>query len=263
MFDLVLRTTKSTNMKTPGILKLILSIIIATCLSGCYSLYYAPTAHNVPMFKEKNEVRISAAYSIVSDVIGDNPIEGFEFQSAYAAGKHFAIMVNGFKAQSTEDDESYSLGYRHQKANLAEFGAGYFKPFHKNKLVFEAYGGLGVGQFKNRYIDEYDSANTIFSSLNFKRFFVQPSIGYSSDYFALAFSMRLALLKYDQKPQIDLGTSYFLVEPCFTIRAGWKSLKFQSQLQLSNNVTDPGFPQHRLNFNTGICLILPVKKSIE
>lgn len=250
-------------MKTPAILNLVLSIIMVTCLSGCYSLYYAPTAHNVPMFKEKNEARISAAYSIVSDGTGENPIEGFEIQSAFAAGKHFAIMVNGFKAHSTEDVESYSAGYRHQKVNLIEFGAGYFKPFHKNKLVVEAYGGLGVGQFKNRYIDEYDPSYTTNSSVNFKRIFVQPSIGYSSDYFGVAFSMRLALLKYDQKPEIDLGTSYFLVEPCFTIRAGWKGLKFQSQIQLSNNVTDPGFPQHRLNFNTGICLVLPVKKSIQ
>lgn len=236
---------------------------MALCLSSCSSLYYAPNAQNVPVFKEKKEARISAAYYIADDGTGYNPIEGIEVQSAYAAGKHFAIMVNGFKARSVEDDEMYASGLRHQQAQLIELGAGYFKPFNKDKLVVEVYGGLGLGEFKNRFIISNDSTLTIHSSVNFKRYFIQPSIGYSSSHLSVAFSLRLAGLAYDEKPEIDLGKFYFLVEPCVTFRAGWKSVKFHSQLQLSNNLTDTNFPQHRISLNLGICLSLPAKKNSE
>jgi hypothetical protein len=248
-------------MKTQTTSTLFISITIVICLSGCQSMYYyAPNAQNVPMFKEKNEVRISAAYCSVGDA-SDDPIEGFEIQSAYAAGRHFAIMINASKAVSAETN-SY-VAEKPQKTNMVEFGAGYFKPFHKDKLVVEAYGGFGGGKFENHYRDAYDPSYNINSLVHFKRLFFQPSIAFSSPYFGVAFSLRAALLLYDQKPEMYLSTSYFLVEPCFTVRAGWKGLKFQSQLQLSNNVTDPAFPQHHINFNTGICLTLPVKKTTE
>ena len=249
-------------MKTPTTSNVFISVAIVVCLSGCQSMYYAPNAQNVPMFKEKNEVRISAAYSRTGE-LSDAPIDGFEIQSAYAAGKHFALMMNGSKAVSTENTYAYDAGERHQKTNLIEFGAGYFKPFHKDKLVVEAYGGFGGGKFENHYKDENDPSYNINSIVHFKRLFVQPSIAFSMPYLGVAFSMRAALLLYDQKPEVSLNTSYFLVEPCFTIRAGWKGFKIQSQLQFSNNVTDPGFPQHHFNFNTGICLTLPVKKTAE
>ena len=68
-------------MKTPTTSNVFISVAIVVCLSGCQSMYYAPNAQNVPMFKEKNEVRISAAYSRTGE-ISDAPIDGLEIQSA-------------------------------------------------------------------------------------------------------------------------------------------------------------------------------------
>jgi hypothetical protein len=250
-------------MKTSKFSLIIFLCLMISLLSGCRSLYYAPNAQNVPMFKEKNEVRLSSAYSLSSDASETNKIEGLEIQGAYAAGKHFAIIANGYFARSIEGNDEYEVGTWKQNGNLVECGAGYFKPFSNNRLVGEVYGGFGGGKISNRYIDEYDPTLNKASSVNFKRYFVQPSIGYSASYWAVAFSLRFALLTYDHKPEIGLGTSYVLAEPCFTIRSGFKGLKIQSQIQFSNNITDPGFPQHHFQFNTGLCLTLPVKKSIE
>lgn len=250
-------------MKTIVFLNLVFSIVATFCLSGCYSIYYAPNAQNVPMFIEKKEARISVAYCVTDDGTGYNSAQGVEIQSAYAVGNHFAIIANGFKAESSESDELYSSGIRNGSTSLIEMGAGYFKPLKKKKLILEIYGGLGSGRFKNRFIAETDTTKTVYSSVNFDRYFIQPSIGYSKPHFGVAFSLRLALLSYDKRPELGLSTSYFLAEPCFTIRAGWRSFKFQTQIQLSNNLTDRGFPQHHLNVNTGLCLILPVKRSTE
>ncbi|HOX81573.1 MAG TPA: hypothetical protein PLJ60_00120 [Chryseolinea sp.] len=250
-------------MKTQTIVVQFISIIVSLSLNGCHSIYYAPNAQNVPIFKEKNEARISAAYSIADDATGYNPIQGFDIQGAFAAGKHFAIIANSFMAESNEDDELYASGIRHQNTMLNEVGAGYFKFFPEKKLTVETYGGMGLGNFKNHHVSKSDPLRILYSSVNFKRYFIQPSIGRSLRHFALAFSLRMSLLTYDQKPAIDLGTSYFLVEPCFTIRGGWKGFKFQTQIQLSNNLTDVDFPQHHISFNTGICITLPVKKSIQ
>ena len=249
-------------MKTRTTSNVFISVAIVVCLSGCQSMYYAPNAQNVPMFKEKNEMRVSAAYTRIGDG-ADVPIDGFEIQSAYAIGKHFAIMANGSKAGGTGSSYSYDNGEKSQKTNLVEFGVGFFSPFHKDKLVFETYGGFGGGKIENHFKDASDPSYDINSIIHFNRLFIQPSIAFSSPYFGAAFSMRAAVLVYDQKPEISLGTSYFLVEPCFTIRAGWKGFKFQSQLQLSNNLTDLSFPQYHFNFNTGICLTLPVKKTAK
>lgn len=211
----------------------------------------------------KKETRVSAAYCLADDGTGYNSLQGFEIQSAYAAGKHFAIMINGLTAKSMESEDSYSLGIRHSKTYLIEAGAGYFKSLTAKKLTFEIYGGLGTGGFKNRFQAETDTSKVVYSSVSFKRYFIQPSIGRSSTHFGIAFSTRLALLDYDVNPELGLVTSYFLLEPCFTIRAGWKCVKFQTQILLSNNITDRDFPQHHLSVNTGVYLSLPVKKPIE
>jgi hypothetical protein len=62
------------------------------CCTSCVHYYYAPNANNVPLFKEKNEERIQLQYS------GGNNYGGFDFQSAYAVGKHTAVQLNFFHA---------------------------------------------------------------------------------------------------------------------------------------------------------------------
>jgi len=74
----------------------IVFLVILTSTS-CVHYYYAPSANNVPLFKEKNEMRIQAQYSDVgSDVNNGDAIGGFELQSAYAAGKHLGLQFKLF-----------------------------------------------------------------------------------------------------------------------------------------------------------------------
>jgi len=249
-------------MKTSAALIPLIATMAILFLSGCSSLYYAPNAQNVPLFKDKNEARISAAYCFSEDGTGPHAIKGLEVQSAFAPGKHLGIMVNGATASSNGNINSQDETMGSQKSGFIEFGAGYFKAFSQDRLVVEAYGGFGGGRFENSFT-EGQNAPLINNSINYKRLFFQPSIGFSSQYVGAAFSLRLALLMYDQAPEPGLETSYILAEPCFTVRAGWQGFKFQTQILYSNNLTYFGFPQHHLNFNTGICLTIPAKKSIE
>ncbi len=70
--------------------------------TSCIHYYYAPASNNVPLFKEKNEVRIQAQYSSVAvDASTIDAIGGFELQTAYAAGKHLGLQLNYFQGYGT------------------------------------------------------------------------------------------------------------------------------------------------------------------
>src|SRR4051812_1320830 len=86
-------------------------------LSSCSHYYYAPSTHNVPAFKEKNEARISGSYSAIQGSSG-------EVQAAYAPIKGMGILANALWVNPNAKKEgSDGRGY------LYELGAGYFKPF--------------------------------------------------------------------------------------------------------------------------------------
>lgn len=67
-------------MKTSTI---IVSAILMLLATSCVHYYYAPSGNNVPLFKEKNEVRVQAQYSTVGLRADEsNTINGFEIQGA-------------------------------------------------------------------------------------------------------------------------------------------------------------------------------------
>ena len=140
-------------------------LLIATLFSSCYHLYYSPNSSNVPLFKEKGEARLNAYYS------GGEEIEGGEIQGALAVSKNIGVILNTTFMGSSEQDESGS-GY------IIEGGAGYYKPFAKN-FVFENYGGLGIGNVKNNYVDWFNSDAKGNSKVGVTKLFIQPSLGYT------------------------------------------------------------------------------------
>jgi hypothetical protein len=75
-------------------------VITALQLASCTHHYYGPNSSNVPLFKGKDEMRISGAIS------GADETTGFELQSAYALGKNFGGMFN-FYAAGGKDNTGY------------------------------------------------------------------------------------------------------------------------------------------------------------
>lgn len=113
------------------------------------------------------------------------------------------------------------------------------------------YGGYGGG--KNSILDTYTDYTTgsllrkeSFSATT-NRFFLQPGIGFTNEYFDIAFSSRLMVLNYSNIDTLNYTTSmmvnqellnidqepFVFIEPALTMRLGYKWVKFQAQMMYS------------------------------
>ncbi len=225
-------------------------------LSGCTHHYYAPNAHNVPLFQQAKEARISG--SAGAGLV----FAGAEFQAAYSITDNIGIMANGFYAVSTVAENENESGH----GKFGEFGAGYFKPLDK-RFVFETYGGMGWGAFNSTFENGADA------SAHFRRYFVQPSIGLTIKFFDIAYSTRFCMLDFhrvnysaesmpdnlEDLENIRNNRLSFLVEPGIILRGGHQNFKIQGRIGFSRNMNNPFLAQDYLNLNIGFCIILPDK----
>ena len=208
-------------------------VLSALFISGCHPIYYASNGHNVPLLKEKHEVRVNAGVTLTEYLAGP------DLQMAYAASENIGIIANGIYLSSGDNSDGY--GY------LAEAGGGYFKALNK-WWVAEVYAGTGFARVVNK--DYYET-----HTLKFIKPFIQPAVGFSSDYFDLAFSPKIAWVHYNEPFILDFELrtdsngnvivgpdgyaeinvlkekqTFFAFEPGFTMRGGWKYIKVQLQV---------------------------------
>lgn len=231
-------------MYRPLIMRILLTLIAADLLSGCSHYYYIPNVQSVPLFRQKNEYRLSlfSGFGVSSS--------SKEIQAAYSITNHFGVMANFLSAKDLENGAD-SWG----KGNYFEGAVGYFKPFGKSK-VFEIYGGVGGSkqyhQYRPEFIDTtyYGGTNAGTSELSFTRLFLQPSIGLTFNSFDIAFSTRICRLSfYNINNKIDRilkedefailnsiaqNKNFIFFEPALTIRGGWKNLKVQLQGEIES-----------------------------
>ncbi|MGV6844636.1 MAG: hypothetical protein ACWA42_00735 [Lutibacter sp.] len=234
-------------MKAKTILLSFVIITFSISFSNCEHYYYVPNAQNVPLFKKKNKTKINIALS------GQSDSKGIDAQIATAVTDHVGIIANLISV-SGRDGKEFGDG------TFFEIGTGYFKPLGQN-FVFETYGGVGLGSVKNYY----DPGN---SKAKLTRYFIQPSIGYTTRGFEIALSSRLANLNYgsiSNSPELDGNTdleylknhkSSILLEPALTIRTGWDKFKIQLQFVSSLNLNNPKLKQDNGNVNVGLYLDL-------
>jgi hypothetical protein len=216
---------------------LLFLLLLIWTLSGCSALYYAPTGHNVPLLREKNELRVNAALSATETLAGG------EVQISFAPANHFGIMANGTFLQHSKK----------QYGHLTETGLGYFKAFPKG-LSLEAYGGLGRAKVINDIRNEP-------SLLKFTKSFVQPAIGYRirkplfwpffknlKHDFEIALSPKTSYIYYSEPfiearyavdangnlvETITAQRQFWAFEPALTLRSGWEYVLLQVQYGLS------------------------------
>lgn len=205
-------------------LRLTVILFILVMFSGCTQYYYVPNIQNVPLFKEKDEYRLTIATGA-----GDEST-CTEVQTALSVTDKIGVMVNFMTAKGENSSNENSAN-----GNFLEAAVGYYKPVEKAG-VFEVYGGIGGSNQHHHYSD---SGTSDLSSL---RFFVQPSYGFTFDPVDIAFSTRLSALSfvntdnyvlrntvlYDKVNSLSHQT-HLLLEPALTIRAGWKNVKLQLQ----------------------------------
>lgn len=235
-------------------------IVISFLVSGCSHYYYVGNVQNVPLFREKNEMRFSGAYSF-----GDES-RNIEVESAWAFSDKAAIMADFMSSWGgNKDFRNYGYG------NSFNAGIGWFKPLNKY-TVFEFYGGLGGASMHHEYTGTYWDNSTGFynqydgySDMKYFKLFFQPSIGFSFNPVDIAFSLRLSRLGYimvedHTRTSYLHGTlkelsdnAHYFAEPSITLRGGWKYIKAQLQLSYEgylNNLDDS--IGEELHFSTGL-----------
>jgi hypothetical protein len=229
--------------------------------TSCVHYYYQPSANNVPMFKEKNEARVQLQSS------GGNDLSGVDVQTAYAVGNHTALQLNFFHTGEKEQD--YGVG----RGNYIEAAAGYFNASHNKRWIFETYAGIGYGSVLNVYGSSDINSYSQSSKFGVTKFFAQPSFGYSSKYFSMAISSKLAVVNYNLlNSSIKAGDysydaadveslknkSFFLWEPGFIMRGGFEH--FQALFQITHSVPfKTGLLLDNLNASLGIIVPFKIK----
>jgi hypothetical protein len=209
---------------------------VSVFLGGCSHYYYVPNVQNVPLFREKDECRLSAM------VAGGDETSCAEIQGAYSITKNIGVMANFMSAKGgTTSDKNYGKG------NYFDGAIGYYKPINSHQ-VFEIYGGLGLSNQNHKYTNEYSGMDNGTSDLSFTKIFLQPSYGITFNSFDIAFSTRICRLsfntvgnyiigntyEYDELNNIAQNKNYLFLEPAITVRGGWKHVKLQVQASTSS-----------------------------
>jgi hypothetical protein len=211
---------------------LLYSLFVPGLFSSCTHSYYTPAQHNVPMFDKAGEAQVS--FSLPG--FGKN----HEIQTAVSITGNISLQYNSVKHRNdfTNGDWGPFAGdgwAEHYYSQLNEGGVGYYKNL-KNGFIIENYLGYGKGNVDNKY--EYNRA-----IIDFTKIYLQPSVGYKRKDLNIAFSFRLEKLNYKNfRTQLyaeEPGTSdvvliynhprQYLLENAFTLRYGYRFLKFQLQ----------------------------------
>ncbi|MBL7963069.1 MAG: hypothetical protein JNM31_04405 [Flavobacteriales bacterium] len=198
-------------------------------LCSCSHYAYMPNMHQVPLLREKGEVRVAVCNS--SEDMGNSEVTGMELQFSGAITDHWGLMLNL---------ASYASRHGDGTGRFAELGAGRFRKLDPH-WTLEWYAGVGRGA------SNYDS-----QTLNLWRLFAQPSIGYASRNFDIAFTTRFVLVDHDlpsfptysplgiTESVADLvhyfGKARGMVEPGFLMRLGGRAVKLQIQYVHSINL---------------------------
>src|SRR6266540_6653143 len=238
----------------------IFCLFISSLCTSCLHHYYAPNSNNVPMLKEKNDGRIQLQYS------SGNDYEGFEFQSAYAAGKHVGLQLNFFTASGNYEESG--IDYGSGKGTYIEAAAGFFAPYHNNLWVFETFAGAGIGTVTNEY------TNSESSKVGVTKFFIQPSYGFSTNNFEIAVSSKFSVANFKVKnstvtmdnnpydfPDIKFlqdNKSFFFWEPGIMLRGGFKQFKILAQFTYSAS-NDSKLNIDNANLSVGIMIPFKIK----
>lgn len=233
-------------------------LLLVILAAGCKPNYYVPNAQNVPMLREKGEVRLSA----IAGGLG-------ELQAAYQVKNNLGIMLNVGSIKQ-EDNEIEGNG---GSGRLFEGGAGYSRDLG-NKFRFEGYGLFAGGRMENHFNNpgSVDSTGTVIDPATYFgdikasliRLGIQPAIGYSGKYFEAIFSVRVSNLHFsgvqgnlkneglDEIAKLKDQSSSFLFEPALTLRAGWDPIKLQVQAQTSRNLSHRDFYQSGGGISIGL-----------
>ena len=218
---------------------------IALILMTSCNVVYLPSLQNVPLLAKNGESTAAISTS------------NLQFSGAFnqQAGIQVNFQMAGFLA-----DETVERTRPPNQWNL-EIAPGLFKELSPG-LVFEVYGGAGIGGSNVYQNDPFDRYHN-----NHYRLIVQPDLGYRGKKIEVALSTRLVRLEiFNQKYHnvdddwlkdndlIDLGKSpHFFVEPALTFRYNFaQEVQLFSQFIYSYKMTQPEISRHPATLIIGL-----------
>lgn len=211
---------------------LLLTGLGITVLWSCVPAY-VPSVVNAPLLSEQYDVVIS----------GFSSTSGFDPQLAYAVTDEIGVMVNGsFRTTSSKQvtDPTYYQRY------YGEIGGGYYTTIGEFGR-FEVFSGAGGGKVNGGFTNSIFAPHT---DVSYAKGFLQPSIGFVSSVFEVAFTPRLALVTMSQNA---LRSTAPFFEPALTFRSGYRNWKGVVQFGLSYPVgVQPQFDFQPFTFALGI-----------
>jgi hypothetical protein len=235
-------------------------LFLSVLLCSCSHYYYVPNVQNVPLFREKNEYRLSGTFG------GGDESVCIEVQAAYSVTDNIGIMANFMSAKGGDVSDNKNWA----KGNYLDGAIGYYKPINKYG-VFEIYGGFGGSNQHHHYMNTNYNSGTISNSsggtsdLSFTKIFVQPSFGLTFKGFDVALSNRICILSFNKINNQISGNSeehntlnsisnksHLFLEPAITIRGGWKYVKLQFQAATASYFNNPDL--HFEDYHIGIGL---------
>ncbi|MBN9350406.1 MAG: hypothetical protein J0H55_06955 [Chitinophagaceae bacterium] len=163
---------------------------------------YAPSAPNIPYFKEKGDSKISAAYSTRFLRPNHNKTSGVDLQGAYAFTNHWAVVASWFN-RSERDLSTLSFdkikSEIHYKRNIIELGPGYFFPLNRNRsMTLNFYATAGKGKFS--LFEKSDSTGIDYSrfhEINVGKYSFQTSLNFiPNEYFHSSFYLKYSFVHY-------------------------------------------------------------------
>ena len=196
-------------------------------LTGCATYY--PQVVDVPLIREKGDLRVNAGASWSPSVHGT---------VSYGATDIMAVQMYG----------SYDFGNRlHLQGAL-----GLFKGF-ENKTVIELYGGYGYGN--SLHLDY------LLSSRDYHLPFIQFNIGKSDPKADYGFGLKAGHLNTYLLSRDDHSPAYryndWVVEPCVFFRVGKKvkvNVMFKYMWPLSNVISSEYYSFNNINVGLGVNL---------
>jgi hypothetical protein len=228
-------------------LNLLITYAALLLLSSCFRPYYIAPVHNVPLFKEKNEIHGAISAATSSRITSEN------VQLAYAASNHIAVIGNYMNVNAT-DLVTGNAG----RARYIDVGGGYYKAFEK-AVVLELLGGFGHCTQNHVYDDLMRTPTgqvraTGNAQLAFNKIFFQPSVGLSTYGIDLAFTSMfsnlnytrvnhtldtLTRVEYNRLNELRANPNIVMFEPSVTFRFGWRFVKGQIQYTRSYILSGP------------------------
>jgi len=162
----------------------LVACIAGLLLSGCAPVYVSNRL-NSPLFDDGGQANLGIGYGV----------DGLSLNGAVSPVKSLAFIGNYSHVNRNGD---YGDEFNH---SIMEVGVGFFgsNPLNSENQRFFYEGFLGYGLGKSDAIDKKSGGGFYEKSKGeYRQFFVQPSLGYRINRFALAGSARLNFINFSQ-----------------------------------------------------------------